>query len=195
MAQHQTRARGKLDTVDPVWSRIRQEAEEIVRREPELATFIFSTVLHHDTLEAAVVHRVTERLDSADVSAELIRQAYADALEGEPAIGVAFRADIVATVDRDPATDRFIDPVLYLQGLPRHSGSSAGALAVGQGAQGFRLLPAEPIVGSLPDRHPSGGEYRPRHFPRSRHRSGGGRDRDDRGRRVDAAGRDARRHR
>ena len=34
------------------------EAEEIVRREPELATFIYSTVLHHDTLEAAVVHRV-----------------------------------------------------------------------------------------------------------------------------------------
>ena len=117
MAQHQTRARGKLDTVDPVWSRLRQEAEEIVRREPELATFIFSTVLHHDTLEAAVVHRVTERLDSADVSAELIRQAYADALESEPSIGVAFRADIVATVDRDPATDRFIDPVLYFQGV------------------------------------------------------------------------------
>ena len=117
MAQHQTRARGKLDTVDPVWARIRQEAEEIVRREPELATFIFSTILHHDTLEAAVVHRVTERLDSADVSAELIRQAYADALEGEPAMGVAFRADIVATVDRDPATDRFIDPVLYYKGF------------------------------------------------------------------------------
>ena len=38
-----------------------------MRREPELATFIYSTVLHHDTLEAAVIHRVTERLDSADV--------------------------------------------------------------------------------------------------------------------------------
>ena len=117
MAQHQVKARGKLDTVDPVWARIRQEAEEIVRREPELATFIYSTVLHHDTLEAAVIHRVTERLDSADVSAELIRQAYADALESDPAIGVAFRADIVATVDRDPATDRFIDPVLYFKGF------------------------------------------------------------------------------
>ena len=34
-------------------------------REPELATFIYSTILHHDTLEAAVVHRLSERLDHA----------------------------------------------------------------------------------------------------------------------------------
>ena len=45
MAQHQVRqqdkARSALDQVDPVWARIRREAEELVRREPELATFIF----------------------------------------------------------------------------------------------------------------------------------------------------------
>src|SRR5215471_11672064 len=116
MAQRQVRA-GAIQKVDPVWARIRGEAEEIARREPELATFIYSTILHHDSLEAAVVHRVAERLDSPEVSAEMIRQAYADALEAEPAIGVAFRADIVATVDRDPATNRFLEPVLYFKGF------------------------------------------------------------------------------
>ena len=117
MAQFQTRPAKALDKVDPVWARIRREAEELVRREPELATFIYSTILHHDRLEAAVVHRVTERLDHPDVSAELIRQAYDDALEDDPAIGAVFRADIVATVDRDPATDRCIEPVLYFKGF------------------------------------------------------------------------------
>jgi serine O-acetyltransferase len=116
MAQRQVRA-GALDKVDPVWGRIRGEAEEIVRREPELATLIYSTILHHDSLEAAVVHRVAERLDSSEVSAEMIRQAYTDALGAEPAIGEAFRADIVATVDRDPATNRFLEPVLYFKGF------------------------------------------------------------------------------
>jgi serine O-acetyltransferase len=117
MAQQHARAAGALDKVDPVWGRIRHEAEEIARREPELATFIYSTILHHDTLEAAVVHRVAERLDRPEVSADLIRQAYADALEHEPSIGAAFRADIVATVDRDPATNRFLEPVLYFKGF------------------------------------------------------------------------------
>ncbi len=117
MAQHQARAAGALDKVDPVWAKIRHEAEEVARREPELATFIYSSILHHDRLEAVVVHRVAERLDAPEVSGELIRQAYADALESEPAIGVAFRADIVATVDRDPATNRFLEPVLYYKGF------------------------------------------------------------------------------
>ncbi len=97
MAREQRKAASALDKVDPVWARIRSEAEEVVRREAELATFIYSTILHHEKLEAAVVHRVTERLDHPDVSAELIRQAYGDALEGDPSIGLAFRADIVAT--------------------------------------------------------------------------------------------------
>ncbi|MBZ0147407.1 MAG: serine O-acetyltransferase [Pseudorhodoplanes sp.] len=113
----QTKRTNAIEKVDPVWAQVRAEAEAVVRTEPELATFIYSTILHHDTLEAAVIHRVAERLDHADVSAELIRQAYADALEAEPAIGNAFRADIVATVDRDPASSRFIEPVLYFKGF------------------------------------------------------------------------------
>jgi len=117
MAQQQTKPVTVLRTVDPVWTQIRDEAEEVVRREPEIATFLYSSVLHHDTLEAAVVNRVAERLDHADVSAELIRQAYADALEDDRGIGDAFRADMMATVDRDPAAHRFIDPLLYFKGF------------------------------------------------------------------------------
>ncbi len=117
MAQFQARPKRGLDKVDPVWARVRHEAEAIVRGEPELATFIYETVLHHDSLEAAVIHRVSQRLDHPDVSGDLIRQAYTDAIADEPAMGDAFRADIVATVDRDPATTRLIEPVLYYKGF------------------------------------------------------------------------------
>jgi serine O-acetyltransferase len=117
MAQHQTRLKSGLETVDPVWRRIRHEAEEVVRREPELASFIYSALLHHDTLESAVVHRLATRLDHPDVSSELIRQAYMGALEDDPTIGQIFRADITATIDRDPAADRFLEPVLYFKGF------------------------------------------------------------------------------
>jgi len=115
MAQYQ--AKPVLDKVDPVWARVRSEAEDVVRREPELATFIYSSVLHHDTLEAAVIYRLAERLDHAALSGEMVRQAYADALRDEPAIGESFRADIVATVDRDPATHRLLEPLLYYKGF------------------------------------------------------------------------------
>ena len=117
MALFQTKTSSGLDKVDPVWARIRSEAEEAARREPELATFIYENVLHHDTLEAAVIHRVSVRLGHSDVSGDLIRQAYNEALTEQPSLGEIFRADIVATVDRDPATARFIEPVLYYKGF------------------------------------------------------------------------------
>jgi serine O-acetyltransferase len=115
MAQQQ--AKPALGTVDPIWVRLRREAEDVVRQEPALATFLYSTILHHTTLEAAVIHRLSERLAHPDLSGELIRQAYAEALQDEPGIGDAFRADIAAVIDRDPATHRLLEPVLYFKGF------------------------------------------------------------------------------
>jgi serine O-acetyltransferase len=116
MAKPQLDAQSSLATVDPIWTRVRAEAEDIVRREPELASFIYSTVLHHERLEQSVVHRIAERLDHSALSGDLIRQAFDEALRDEPDIGNAFRADLVAVFDRDPATSRFIDPLLYFKG-------------------------------------------------------------------------------
>lgn len=117
MAKSHLDAHPVLSTVDPIWTRVRAEAEDIVRREPELATFIYSTVLHHERLEQSVVHRIAERLDHTALSGDLIRQAYDEALRDQPDIGNAFRADLVAVFDRDPATSRFIDPLLYFKGF------------------------------------------------------------------------------
>ena len=39
----------QLAALDLIW--MTTEAEDIVRREPELASFIYSTVLHHDRLK------------------------------------------------------------------------------------------------------------------------------------------------
>src|ERR1700686_5244714 len=137
MAQHQ--AKPALDTVDPVWARIRREAEDIVRREPELATFIYSTILHHDTLEGSIVYRLSERLDHAGLSGEMLRQAYADALKDPPSIGDAFRADIAAVVDRDPATYRLLEPVLYYKGFHAIQTHRLAHWLWGKGRRGFAL--------------------------------------------------------
>jgi serine O-acetyltransferase len=156
MAQQQTRLTSPLDKLDPVWSRIRREAEDVVRREPELATFIYSTVLHHDTLEAAVVHRLSERLSHADVSGELIRQAYAGALENQPNIGEAFRADIVATVDRDPAANRFLEPVLYFKGFHAIQTHRLAHWLWGRGRQDFAFyLQSRSAAAFQTDIHPA----------------------------------------
>ncbi|HYP56939.1 MAG TPA: serine O-acetyltransferase [Beijerinckia sp.] len=106
-----------LGRTDPIFSRLRFEAESTVRREPELAGFLFSTILNHECLETAIVHRIAARLGHPDVPGDLIRQTYLEIIAHDPSIAEAFRADIAAVVDRDPACTRVLEPVLFFKGF------------------------------------------------------------------------------
>jgi len=139
MAHRKAKPAHGLRTVDPVWARIREEAELIASREPPLASFIFTTILHHETLEHAVAQRIVARLDNPYVSGELIRQAFDDALEAAAEIGAAFRADIVAVADRDPATTRYIEPVLYYKGFHALQTYRLGHFLWNRGQRDFAL--------------------------------------------------------
>lgn len=106
-----------LSQLDPIWASIRREAEAIIAAEPAMASFVYATVLNHDRLEDAVVHRIAQRLDDDVVGAEVIRLAYREALADSPEIGDAMRCDIAAVYDRDPACTRHIEPLLYFKGF------------------------------------------------------------------------------
>jgi serine O-acetyltransferase len=117
MAQSQVARVVGLGRNDPLFARIRTEAEEAAQREPELAPFLLTTILNHDAFDDAVVHRVAARLDHVDVPAALIRQTFAEYVGRDPALGEAFRADILAVADRDPACHRIMEPLLYFKGF------------------------------------------------------------------------------
>ncbi len=105
-----------VKTLDPVWDRVRVEAEDIAQREPALSGFVFGSILNYDRFEDALVHRLAQRLGNADLSADVVVKAFQDALEAEPEIGFAARADMIATYERDPACHRYVDPLLYFKG-------------------------------------------------------------------------------
>jgi serine O-acetyltransferase len=113
----QSVAHGKFPTVDPIWAEVRREAEEASRAEPALAGFIFATVLSHDTLELSICHRLARRLNHVDVDSGLISQTFQDVLKARPELGQAFRADLSAVYDRDPACNRYLEPLLYFKGF------------------------------------------------------------------------------
>jgi len=104
-------------TVDPIWQEVQKEAEEIVRAEPAMATFIFETVLNRSRLEDAIIDRIAQRLGNDVVSAEAIRCAFEEAFEDDNTLGAVMRSDIAAVYDRDPACRRYIEPILYFKGF------------------------------------------------------------------------------
>ncbi|MFO1090299.1 MAG: serine O-acetyltransferase [Hyphomicrobiales bacterium] len=106
-----------LQSVDPVWHRMREEAQDAARLDPSLGGFLFGAILNHTSFEHALCHRLAQRLGHADIGSDLVLQAFDDALEAEPEIGDAARVDLVAVYDRDPACHRFIEPFLYFKGF------------------------------------------------------------------------------
>lgn len=106
-----------LDLVDPVWSRLRREAESAIAAEPSLGSLIVASVLNQPSFEAAVSHRVAIRLGHPAVSADLIEQAFAEALTADETVAQGMRADVLAVLDRDPACYRVLEPVLFFKGF------------------------------------------------------------------------------
>ncbi|MCG8270083.1 serine O-acetyltransferase [Aquamicrobium sp. NLF2-7] len=106
-----------LQPVDPIWRSIRDEAMAAVNRDPLLAAFLYSTILNQESLEDAVIHRLAERLAHQDIGADLIRQTFDAMREDDREWSTVVRVDIQAYFDRDPACERFLEPVLYFKGF------------------------------------------------------------------------------
>ncbi len=109
--------RRKLAEVDPVWMQIREEGLQTVEDEPLMGGLVHASVLHHDSLECALAFRIAQKLASGEMSEQLVREIADTAYRSDASLGEAARADIVAVQERDPACERFIQPLLFFKGF------------------------------------------------------------------------------
>lgn len=109
-------AEPQIRSYDPIWSQVRREAEDISAAEPALGGFLYASVLSHARFEDAVCHRLARRLQHAVLDPGLIHKTFHEMLDADPSLGEAFRADLMAWAQRDPACDRLIEPLLYFKG-------------------------------------------------------------------------------
>ena len=107
----------KLAELDPVWEKIRTEAEIAVTDEPLLGAFLHKNVLQHVTIENALAHRISLKLASLEMSEQYLREFCNRAFADDNTLATSARADIMATYDRDPACHRFLQPLLYFKGF------------------------------------------------------------------------------
>ncbi|MCU0910027.1 MAG: serine O-acetyltransferase [Rhodobacteraceae bacterium] len=110
------KTRVQLASLDPVWSRITEEAEAAIREEPLLGGLLHSSVLHHATMERALAYRIALKLSSGEMGEQLLNEIAMEAYASDPRLGQSARADLVAVYERDPACHRFLQPLLYFKG-------------------------------------------------------------------------------
>lgn len=101
---------------DRIWAAVRHEAQAVADSNHAMAPFIFSTVLDQCRLEDAIATRIAQRLATPEIGVDAIFNGFCDALADEPLIGNAMRADLAAVRERDPACDRYVEPLLYFKG-------------------------------------------------------------------------------
>ena len=104
--------------VDAIWQQMRGEAEDVAAGEQTLKTFVTETVLQHDNLSDAIIHRIAQRLRHADLDRDVIVSAFREVVGSnrDNNIITLLAKDMQAVLDRDPACQRFLEPLLYFKG-------------------------------------------------------------------------------
>ena len=105
-----------IDTAT-VWKYIKKEAGEQIQSEPILASFLYNTILNHDTLESALSYHLANKLGNANLQPTSLMELFLKIFAAEPKIVNQVRDDLVAVVDRDPACSEYCIPLLYFKGF------------------------------------------------------------------------------
>ncbi|WP_323006169.1 serine O-acetyltransferase [Pseudorhodobacter sp.] len=125
----------KVASIDPVWQSVCQEAVQAIAAEPLLGGLIHSSVLHHPSFERALAYRFSLKLASAEMSEQILREIADKAFASDAQLGQFARADITAVLDRDPACNRYLQPLLFFKGFQAVQAYRIGHWLWAQGRQ------------------------------------------------------------
>ncbi len=107
----------KVASLDPIWSALREQAQQLATREPALASLMHATILNHNRLEDALSYHLAKKIGGEEMSPMLLREIFEEAINADPTIGDAVRADLSAVFDRDPACHSHAEAFLFYKGF------------------------------------------------------------------------------
>ncbi|GAA6212956.1 serine O-acetyltransferase [Hyphomicrobiales bacterium 4NK60-0047b] len=104
-------------SVDPVWQKVKTEAEQAVEADKVIAGLIYNAILNHQTLEEALSYHLSQRLDHSDVDASVLNRTFNEIISNDEEFRRTLRIDMAAVFERDPACNRLLEPLLYFKGF------------------------------------------------------------------------------
>lgn len=104
-------------SVDPVWQKVKEEAEQAVEADKVIAGLIYNAILNHQSLEDAVSYHLAQRLDHSDVDASVLNRTFNEIFNDDDEFRRTLRIDMAAVFERDPACNRLLEPLLYFKGF------------------------------------------------------------------------------
>lgn len=103
-------------TSSTLWNYIRQEAERDARDEPLLSSFLFASILSHESFERSLAFILANRLANTTLLATELFELFYETIKAQKGIQDAAQADLCALRERDPACRKYSQAMLYFKG-------------------------------------------------------------------------------
>lgn len=100
-----------------LWADIHARAQVVAQAEPALVPMLKRYVLDRVTFAEGIVRRLSERIAPTGNDVDSLVAAMQQAIAADPEILAQMRADIRATLERDPATEHALIPFLWFKGF------------------------------------------------------------------------------
>lgn len=105
------------DEAQWVWAEIKAEARRDAESEPALASYLYSTILSHSSLDRSLSFHLGNKLCSSTLLSTLLYDLFLNAFSGDPDLRSAAVADLRAARSRDPACVSFSHCLLNYKGF------------------------------------------------------------------------------
>lgn len=99
-----------------IWNKIRQEAAKDAAAEPLLSSFLYASILSHDTFERSLAFVLANRLADVTLMATELFEVFHSILKADKHVRDAALADLVAVKERDPSCLTYSAALLYFKG-------------------------------------------------------------------------------
>lgn len=106
----------KKELIASTWERLRAEAAEFSQQEPLLKSYYFSVVLQHQAFYQALAFQLSQKLASQYVGEQSLHQLFIEVCEHDSDLEFAAVMDMLACVERDPACNSHLKPLMYFKG-------------------------------------------------------------------------------
>ncbi len=100
-----------------IWQQLRSEAEQLIQKEPLLASYVYACVLNHDSLASSLGFILANKLSDGVMPAVTVQELFESASNASPEMIDRAAADILAVYERDAAITSYLPVILYLKGF------------------------------------------------------------------------------
>ncbi|MDG2487476.1 MAG: serine O-acetyltransferase [Roseibacillus sp.] len=108
---------GTSQRVELLWRDMRIRAEEIAAAEPGLLALLKEVILDQECLSSALGIRLARKLARQDSPIENLVPLLAGLLKDNPALVESASDDLEAILERDPACNSILEPLMYYKGF------------------------------------------------------------------------------